>query len=73
MLPELRVTKSYKYLEVSVYWEVLEFIEIYDSRFPTCLPVATIDMEATDIHIPIYCDGLRKTGQVGPQKKDWWA
>ena len=48
MLPELIDTRSYKYLEVSVYWEVLEFIEIYDLRFPTCLPVATIDMESTD-------------------------
>ena len=30
-----------------MYWEVLELIEIYDSRFPACLPVAPIDMEAT--------------------------
>ena len=34
-------------MEVSADWEVIEFIEIYDSRFPTCQPVAPIDMEAT--------------------------
>ena len=34
-------------MEVSADKEVVEFIEIYDSRFPTCLLVAPIDMEAT--------------------------
>ena len=47
MLPELRDTRSYKYLEISVCREELEFIKIYDTRFPTCVPVAPIDMEAT--------------------------
>ena len=50
-LPELRDTRSYKYLEISVSWEELEFIEIYDTRFPTCLPVAPVDMEATYAYI----------------------
>ena len=46
-LPELRDTRSYKYLEISICWEELEFIKIYDTRFPTFLPVAPIEMEAT--------------------------
>ena len=35
--------------------EELEFIQIYDTRFPTCLLVAPIDMEATYVfNIYIY-------------------
>ena len=39
--------------------EVLEIIEIYDLRVPTCLPVASIDMEATyALYIYHRCSSL---------------
>ena len=50
-LPELRNTISYKNLKISICGEELGFIKIYDTRFPSCLPKAPIDMEATYIYI----------------------
>ena len=34
-------------MEISITWEELEFTETHDMRFLTCLPVASVDMEAT--------------------------
>ena len=45
--------------------KVLEFIEIYVSRFPTCLPVAPIDMKAiVDGSGEIQLEPSLETGRV---------
>ena len=52
MVPELQDTRSVLVAEgfISI-GQVLRLYEFYETRFPTFLPVVSIDMEATNISV----------------------